>query len=302
VGALTRDFAEIRVALGRLDAAGLDELVAEVVHYASFYWYFVAGPVEGLPWVRRALELGPAEPLRARLENSLAMLLLFDDRMEARSLCQAILDRGVEPNDPIDAAWAWVTIGNAYLGDDEPGHADQAYRNALAIAERHGLTFWVELVSGNLASSALELGELDRAEDLARRASMSRDGVEVAQALLTLALVAFKRGDLPGARGYAEQAIEPALAEASLWLIWILRFLARLDAHEGAFERAAMLQGWVGAEERRRGVPLDAQEAGHEAVIRELLARNLEGETERSARARGAALSRDEAVALARSS
>jgi predicted ATPase len=296
---LSRDFNEIRLAIERLDGTGRDDLVAEVVHYASFYWFFVAGPLEGLPWVRRALERRPPEPLRTRLENSLAMMLLFDDRVESRRVARSILARDV---DPVDATWAWVTIGNAHLSDGDAAAADAAYAQALAVADQHGLVYWADLVAANLSSSALALGELERAEELARRAALSADGGQVAQARVTLAAIALRRGDLERARADVLDAIGPAETEAPLFLLWIVRFLARIDATEGRLERAALLAGWVEAESRRLAVAPDVSDEEDETAIREFLAAGLDATTTAAVRARGAALTRDEVIVLARSS
>jgi predicted ATPase/class 3 adenylate cyclase len=296
---LSRDFNEIRLAIERLDGTGRDDLVAEVVHYASFYWFFVAGPLEGLPWVRRALERRPPEPLRTRLENSLAMMLLFDDRVESRRVARSILARDV---DPVDATWAWVTIGNAHLSDGDAAAADAAYAQALAVADQHGLVYWADLVAANLSSSALALGELERAEELARRAALSADGGQVAQARVTLAAIALRRGDLQRARADVLDAIGPAETEAPLFLLWIVRFLARIDATEGRLERAALLAGWVEAESRRLAVAPDVSDEEDETAIREFLAAGLDATTTAAVRARGAALTRDEVIVLARSS
>jgi hypothetical protein len=119
---------------------------------------------------------------------------------------------------------------------------------------------------------------------------------------VTLAAIALRRGDLERARADVLDAIGPAETEAPLFLLWIVRFLARIDATEGRLERAALLAGWVEAESRRLAVAPDVSDEEDETAIREFLAAGLDATTTAAVRARGAALTRDEVIVLARSS
>jgi predicted ATPase/class 3 adenylate cyclase len=297
--AISSDFNEIRRAIEYLDEAGRTELLAETVVYASLHWYFVADPREGLRWTRRALELRLPDRLLFRLENCLAMLLLFSDRTEAKLIAQRVIERDLELADPVEAVWAWTTLGNAHLSNGEPAAAEAAYDQAVQIAKRRGLSFWVEGLTSNMASAALGQGELDRAEALAGDASRSDNLIARTQGHSTIADIAIRRNDLATARASNEAAIREARAGWPVALLWCLRLMARIEAEEGAPERAAFLHGWVEAESRREGSPPDTIDAEQDAAIRGLIETRLGAGADRAARAAGSQLTGDEAAAVA---
>lgn len=134
----------------------------------------------------------------------------------------------------------------------------------LAAGQRSGDTFVASVEAANLSMVERQLGNLDRAEELARQALAF--GVD--------------RGD-------------------QLFIAWTLNGLAAVTAAEGRLERAAILNGIADAQLERAGGQWPPDEQKQYDDTRAVLEAGLTQDAIRQARSRGAAMTPADAIAYA---
>lgn len=290
---ISREITEIRAALEYLSEHGPPELFAAAVVGASFHWYFVTDPREGLAWIERAASLAPS----ARVEATHAMFLLFFDPHASLPLARASAEQLETAGDAVGGAFAWVTVGNA-LGQTDFAAADAAYERSYALAESHGLERWIAGITGNRAILATGAGDLERAEELAERIVSSGAAIDRVSALGTLAYVHVLRGD-PDARERIEQALREARLAAPAWRLWVVATLARFEVEQGDPADAAVLRAAVDAIIRSQGIALDPMDLEMSRTTHGLLAERLSADTLAACRALGETLSLDDVTAIA---
>ena len=151
--------------------------------------------------------------LRTSVLNALGELFLERDKAaKAISIFRMVLEaaeRGEALPEMLPDAMA--NLGLAYRRQGNMASAGQAYDQALALADRSGNRRATAIVLWRMAELALDQGQLDRCQELARRSiAVAREVVlpcEEAQALRVIALSHAARGEDPTARDCFEQAI-----------------------------------------------------------------------------------------------
>lgn len=99
-----------------------------------------------------------------------------------------------------------ATRGNISQSMGRPTEAVEAYRRALALYEEQSIPFEVCRTRINITSSMIELGQVEHAKKMLKKALEEAEGAgydrQAALALSNLALIAFKSGDAPAAESW----------------------------------------------------------------------------------------------------
>ena len=203
--------------------------------------------------------------LQALALAGLARVALYTDAAEAvRLLRQAIeLTRNLSDDDPGRSSAVHVLGPALQMSGDLEG-ARAVIGQRLAAAERQGDAFVVWTESANLSMVERQLGNLDRAEELSR------------------------------------QAVDTVTArEHDLYLGWTLNGLAAVAAVKGESVRAATVMGAAASLLERGGGEWPPDELEQFKETEATLQRALPAAEFDHARAEGAAMSRQQAIAYA---
>jgi tetratricopeptide (TPR) repeat protein len=251
---------------GRLLATpGEADLTRALALHEHGYLIFWAGEHERAAHrFRESLDLASSladASVQALALAGLARVALYTDPSEAVRLLREALDltEDLADDDPGRSS-AMHVLGPALQMSGDLEGAREVIEARLAMAERQGLGFVVWSESANLSMVERQLGNLDRAHELSRRAV-----------------------DTETARGH------------DVYLSWTLNGLAAVMAAEGDLIRAATVLGAAAATLERGGGewPPDELEQYNETLLR---LDALEPETLERARAVGAAMTRTQAV------
>jgi len=203
--------------------------------------------------------------LQALALAGLARVALYTDPPEAVRLLREALDlaRDLPDNDPGRSSAVHVLGPALQMSGDLEG-AREVIGQRLATAERQGVAFVVWSESANLSMVERRLGNLDRAEELSR------------------------------------QAVDTETArEHDLYLGWTLNGLAAVTAAKGQSVRAATVLGAAASLLQRGGGEWPPDELEQFEETDAALGRALPPDEFEHARAQGAAMSREQAVAHA---
>ncbi len=269
------------------------------------FWMATKRLDDGREWFARALAGNVTDdPTRARALYDHGYLVfwageyeLADQRFnEARRLAEVSGDRDLV---------ALILAGSARVAlDSDPAHAVALLREAMAITE--GLP-----ESDGRSSADHVLGvALQMSGDLAGAGSVMRERIErarsvgnrftVASESANLSMVERQLGHLDDAEGLSIEALRISRDNRDEIMIpWVINGLAAVTAAQGRLERAATLLGIAeGLLERAGGNwPPDEREQHDEALTR--VSDGLSAEAVAAARARGEAMSLEEAVGFA---
>lgn len=253
---------------GRLLAlpAEADTLRTESLHEHGYLLFWAGEHDRAAVRFHESLELAISlnDPSHQALALAgLARVELYTDPQAAVDLLRRALDltQDLADNDPGRSSAVHVLGPALQMSGDLEG-AREVIEQHLAAAERagHGPAVWME--TSNLSMVERQLGNLDRAEELSLRAI-----------------------DTPTAR------------EHDLQLGWTLNGYAAVVAAKGKWERSAIVLGAADSFQERAGGDWPPDELEQLEETKAAIARALTPEQIETARARGAAMSREDAVA-----
>jgi len=152
-------------------------------------------------------------PLRSYVLNSLGELFLERDKaakaIDIFRMAVEAAERGEVPSEAQPDHMA--NLGLAYQRNGDLASAAHVYGRALALSEKHENRRGLAIVLWGMAELALDQGQLDRCQDLARRSvAVAREvglRCEEAQALRVMALLHVTRHEDAQARDCFEQAV-----------------------------------------------------------------------------------------------
>jgi tetratricopeptide (TPR) repeat protein len=244
------------------------------------YWYELTAVVEGFHWTRPVLEqrakLDPDLRIRI-LRNAERFMAQIDRPMEGSELAEERLALAKAEGDGAQAALALNNLG---IFADIEGNAEKARRRFHESA-----AIFRALGDHRLSAPLANLGRLHSAagefrvahgyiEEALAQERAAGDTLRAATTLLNLAGTCLLAGDVAEAFAHCEEAVALALElEAQSALMGALEGLAGAFALSGGARDAAVIQGAVDAERRRRTVLIDPGESS----IRELANRAIEG-------------------------
>ena len=219
---------------------------------------------------RQAVELGRAasEPTTVALAlGMLARIALKTDLDEAKRLLREAIATTEGTDDVEGRSSAMHVLGVAYQMSGEFEEARKVMSARIALGRETGNDYLIAIESANLSMVERQLGNLERAEALAR------DSLEIMN----------RRGD-------------------ELAIPWVTNSLAAVTAARGDLVRAATLLGFAEAGIERAGGEWPPDErAQYEGTLQTLRNGLADGDLEQ-ARVAGAAMSTPEGVAFALSS
>ncbi len=252
-----------------LATPGEADTIRAMALYEHGYLVFWAGEHDrAAQRFRESLDLAASlddASLQALALAGLARVALYTDAAEAVRL----LRKGLEltrdlPDDDPGRSSAVHVLGPALQMSGDIEGAREVIGQRLAAAERQGNAFVVWTESANLSMVERQLGNLDRAEELSRQAV----GTETAR-------------------------------EHDLYLGWTLNGLAAVTAAKGEAIRAVTVLGAAESLLQRGGGEWPPDELEQFKETEATLQRALPPAELEHARARGAAMSREQAVAYA---
>jgi tetratricopeptide (TPR) repeat protein len=186
------------------------------------------------------------------------------------------------------------------------GNVDAAraeLESALALARPTGSVSLIGTALVNLVDVELQAGEYERAATLAQEALGLEPGAFVfapLSLLYMLALAQLRLGDERAALATATRALSEAHESGAVSIVWYgFVYVAEIALALDAVETAAMLLAQSEALAERFDFAADPLEAQLAKELAATLASRLRAESLAAARERGAAMTTDEAVALA---
>jgi len=270
------------------------------------FWVAVGGAVEGQRWLADALECLADEevPLRARAlawrSDLLRVIGQLDEAAvlaeKAQSLYEAI-------GDEAGRAGALETLGLVFTARGDLDEADDALAEALRWHRIHDPAVAGRLVA-NLAEVALTRHEFERAAELAAEAMVeaNRQGsvLGAGQTLLTLGVALLYVGQESEARARLQEALVTYdRVEFPAGTAAVLEAIAAIEAGERP-ERAAELAATAAKLRKENDVALDSFEREMHDSTLERIEAAVGREAACLAWKRGAAMTREQALALAR--
>jgi predicted ATPase/DNA-binding SARP family transcriptional activator len=288
------------------DVADAESLLSFTVSLTRF-WYVRGYLGEGRDRLERALAASAGAPaaLRRRgLTAAASICLLQGDYEAATRLAETSLVAARETGEDRLVANGLSNLGAIVLAAGDHGRAGSLLTEAVDLARTVGDRRILALSLNNLADHALTTADHERAEPLfAESLELLRelgDTANVARSLFNLGAVALRRDRLAEAGGRFAAGLAAAQAAGDKEdICWCLLGLAALAARRDQGARAAQLIGVVTALLEQMGAVFKPFERTLHDEAQEH-ARALLGEDEYvAARARGAAMSLDEAVELA---
>jgi predicted ATPase len=306
---LKREHANLRAGLTWLVERGNGVQLARLAGALGPFWKEHAHYAEGRRWLELALDLGrdvpPADRLRVLTGLGTLSWYLADETYslhaheQALALAQEIGDRAAEA----------FLLGSLAVHASELGNYEQAnaqFEESLAVAREVGNPDPVVMALHNLAhqewqrvhaSQAVE--RLEEALQVAREHHM---GWMLPSILVGLGTISTDLGELDRAIGYFRESLELAQVRGNLGdVIDGIGGLARLAAVASQPEAAARLFGSADTMREGLAMPLSPGETEDIEAIMVGLRTALGDECFSAAWADGRSLSRDEALAAARS-
>ena len=205
---------------------------------------------------------------------------------QALSYADRALDIYTRQQDTFNLVRTFNVIGTIYsdLGDHE--NALVQYLNALDLDQSHSQDPWLDgILLNNVGEAYLHLGNLDKADQYLREATKrfdkGEDSTYASNALLQLAIIASRRGNLEEAINVAERAAELAASGEGVDLrISTHAKLAEFYAAKGDFKQAWMHQSKSQqALEQQQLQPPAAEQNATSTLEREQLVRQLDEQT-----------------------
>ena len=215
----------------------------------------------------------------------------------ARAAAEAAIESAAELGVVIEGL-GYIALGAAHLAAGEVPAAKDAHTQGYSRIQNTDFSL-TNMRWG--AEIELAAGDVGAARHLADQAVSAAAGFLRTMALFTRARVALAEGDAEAAERDAHDALACADdGETQLGLPDVMDILARLAAQAESYPEAARLGGAAAAIRQRTGeVPYEIYRAGFEASAAAL--RDAMGQHDfDAARAEGAALSTEEAIAYAR--
>ena len=200
-------------------ARGMASTIAGGAALARSMYCLAMGDVPaGVAWARRAMELEPDEHSRERMTAGyfLGVTLFYDDPDQAQPFLRNFLAAVPDGQEDVRRYYAMALLAEVYGLRGEPDVAEQLARQALVVTHRQGLEEHppTEQVHVALGIAPLARDELEVAEDQFERAVAlalrGGDRLEYAHALLWLARVRARYGDISGGRDAVRAAREAA--------------------------------------------------------------------------------------------
>ncbi len=275
-----------------------------------FFWYADGAPIEGARWLDALfsrLDGAPREPrsltLQARaLAGASWLAYVRSQSAKAARLANRSL-QVLEGDDDAEArANAWTTLGAVALETNDVEGAERLFQQALDLARRAGLEWWIGASLTNLAFLAYRRGDLEEASRFSEEAVVQQrargDPVGLAASLLNQGAIQFARGNAPSALSHYVEGLRlvQRLGSTSLTAELLEDFAGVLIA-QGRLEVAARVLSSALAYRDRIGAPvLEWREPEIRRVIAQL-SEELGPELYETARSAGAMLSIDQAVA-----
>jgi tetratricopeptide (TPR) repeat protein len=244
---------------------GDDDLRARGYVEAGLLWFWRGDDVRAAELFDRGFELGrgrvPPTPAALALTGHARIALRRDDLDGARRLCLEALE--LDETDPVARASAAHVLGVTAQIAADPEEARRWMNERIELARADGNAAALGIEANNLAMVERQLGDFERAEELSR------------------------------------EALDNFHRRRDEWAIpFGLSGLAAAAVHRGHLERAATLIGAAEALVEAQGSAWPPDERPHyEAVVAAV--EGSDDEAVARARAEGAALSADEAVAYA---
>jgi tetratricopeptide (TPR) repeat protein len=289
---------EWNVEHGRLDEA--DRLAAALVPF----WIATKRIDEGQAWFQRAIPEPGADPRRARAEYHHGYLAFFAGHYEVAEERFADARRLAAETGDVDVV-ALALAGSARVAlNTDPAEAVRLLREAIAVTadlpESDGRSS-----ANHVLGVALQMaGDLEGARDVMterlERARLAGNEFVVAVESANLSMVERKLGNLDGAEALSLEALRTVSRQGDEMAIpWVINGLAGVTAAQGRLERAATLIGIAESLLERAGGEWPADEREQYEGALALVVTGLPPAELVSARARGAAMTLDDAVAYA---
>jgi predicted ATPase/class 3 adenylate cyclase len=250
----------LRAALSRTLAQGEVELAGRLAGALWRFWNMRGHVREGRQWLREVLAgEGLSQPTRAKaLDGAGSLAWRQGEPTAAEPLYEESLSLYRELEDTRGIAGVLIGLGILAKLRGELDRAQALYEEALARCRELEPTVGIAAVAAiavllnNLGSLADTRQEYARAESLYRESlALARqvgDANGVSLALLNLAELARRQGNLPGARVHLRESLHVARDIGHVrWATGGLALLAQLLAAAGAAERAARFFGAVEA-------------------------------------------------------
>ena len=209
--------------------------------------------------LRRAADIaereGPWSSTWAGAQTALAGLVgIRGDAATSESLFRKVAEQRMRYSpDSLDAARAFMNLGVSAGGRGDLAAAETSTRDALRVLERLPIGRGIRGVAlNNLGRQVLDRGDTDEALRTFERAAVDiyatmAGSHRVAVIELNLSEALSARGDLAGARGHAEKALEAAerVAPRSEFMAAALLARGKLARREGDWELAAECFAWA---------------------------------------------------------
>ena len=289
---------EWNVEHGRLDEA--DRMAAALVPF----WIATKRIDEGQAWYERAIPEPGADPRRARAEYDHGYLAFFAGHYElAEARFEDARRLAAETGDVDVVALALAGSARVALNTD-PAESVRLLREAITVT--------AELPDSEGRSSANHVlgvalqmaGDLEGAREVMterlERARQAGNEFVVAVESANLSMVERKLGNLAGAEALSLEALRTVSRQGDEMAIpWVINGLAAVTAAQGRLERAATLIGIAESLLERAGGEWPADEREQYEGTLALVADGVPPAVRASARATGAAMMLDDAVAYA---
>jgi hypothetical protein len=245
--------------LGWAIAAGEHALAAGMAAELAEYWDRRGQSAEGQAWMERLLPLAPAlgQPLRSRLQADAAFLAYRTGAFRAAvGLAERVQAEADSAPEALVMACNSAALAAQILGDQSTAHA--AFCEALALAERAGLSNHIVGMQLNLGVLELIEGRLARAEQWLwiSHAQAEQLGLPRLQgiALIALGFVAVLSGNGAAAARLRDGLELLQRVEERTFLVYGLLACAALAILRGEPLRAAALYGAGTSLARRQGL------------------------------------------------
>ena len=283
---------------GRIDEA--DRLAAALVPF----WIATRRIDEGQAWFERAIPEPWTDPRRARAEYDHGYLAFFAghyELAETRFVDARRLATGTGDADVV--ALALAGFARVALNTD-PGEAVRLLREAIDVTthlpESDGRSSANHVLGVALQMAGDLAGARDVMTERLERARLAGNDFVVAVESANLSMVERKLGNLDGAAALSREALRTVSRKGDEMAIpWVINGLAAVTAAQGRLERAATLIGIAESLLEQAGGEWPADEREQYEGALALVSAGLSPAELAGARAAGAAMSLDDAVAYA---
>ena len=297
----------LRAALVYLDERGERELHLRLSVALSRFWYVRGHLGEARRRLEEALAHSGTQPpllLRRALTAAGAIALIQGDYDAATSFSEGALDAARQTGEPRLVANALSNLGAIVLAAGDHERAADVLAEAVALAREVGDTRIMALAINNLGDLALTTGEYERARPLFEEShallTTRGDTANIARSLFNRGAAELMLGDEGRAEAHFRDGLALARETGDLEdMAWCLEGLAAVAVRRGDGPRASVLVGVAAGLLERMGADFKPFERQlHEQT--ESRAEAIGGpDAHAAARARGASLGLDEALALA---